>query len=170
MTMKKFHQGHCQGAFFIFLLLLVVVAVTVTVVVDGRLVSSSTPPTAADVVDVNVVEENSDTPRRYMVEAHDGPIDMQDHLLRNNCNNNGDPDLNFKGSDPSQTPLGRCEGDCDDDNDCQGSLICFEKDKNEFNGHVPGCNGRDTSRNDYCIRPGKQTTFCCFVLLMNWIE
>eukprot|EP00980_Cylindrotheca_fusiformis_P000752 scaffold175_cov153-Cylindrotheca_fusiformis.AAC.4 len=48
-------------------------------------------------------------------------------------------------------PLGRCEGDCDDDDDCEGGLICFQRDENES---VPGCSGggKDNSRTDYCVR------------------
>eukprot|EP00980_Cylindrotheca_fusiformis_P015006 scaffold4127_cov126-Cylindrotheca_fusiformis.AAC.2 len=47
-------------------------------------------------------------------------------------------------------PLGLCEGDCDDDPDCEPGLICFQRDGNES---VPGCSGgsRDGSRTDYCI-------------------
>jgi hypothetical protein len=49
---------------------------------------------------------------------------------------------------------GRCEGDCDEDKDCYGSLICFHREKGEYK-RVPGClNGnKDGSRTDYCIDP-----------------
>eukprot|EP00980_Cylindrotheca_fusiformis_P000754 scaffold175_cov153-Cylindrotheca_fusiformis.AAC.6 len=49
-------------------------------------------------------------------------------------------------------PLGRCEGDCDSDNDCESGLVCFQRDENES---VPTCSGgsRDSSRSDYCIPP-----------------
>ena len=48
----------------------------------------------------------------------------------------------------------KCEGDCDEDSDCEGDLICFHRDKNEFKS-VPGCSGADNdgSRTDYCIDP-----------------
>eukprot|EP00980_Cylindrotheca_fusiformis_P017051 scaffold5231_cov83-Cylindrotheca_fusiformis.AAC.6 len=47
-------------------------------------------------------------------------------------------------------PLGRCEGDCDSNDDCEAGLICFQRDENES---VPGCSGgsSDGSRTDYCI-------------------
>jgi len=60
------------------------------------------------------------------------------------------------GSDPtirfvSNPNLGRCEGDCDTDTDCDGDLICFERDNYDA---VPGCSGGslDYSQSDYCIR------------------
>ena len=48
----------------------------------------------------------------------------------------------------------KCEGDCDEDSDCEGDLICFHRDKNEFK-NVPGCQGadKDGSRTDYCVDP-----------------
>eukprot|EP00980_Cylindrotheca_fusiformis_P025931 scaffold14920_cov63-Cylindrotheca_fusiformis.AAC.4 len=47
-------------------------------------------------------------------------------------------------------PLQECEGDCDDDNDCAGYMVCFQRDSNE---PVPGCVGgeSDNSRTDYCV-------------------
>jgi len=59
--------------------------------------------------------------------------------------------LNYRGSDPSSR-LGQCEGDCDNDGDCEGDLICFQKGSGG-SGKVPGCSGRDTSNNDFCIDP-----------------
>lgn len=47
-------------------------------------------------------------------------------------------------------PLGLCEGDCDDDSDCQAGLVCFQRDGRTA---VPGCRGRGTRNNDYCIDP-----------------
>mmetsp|Transcript_28492 Transcript_28492/g.61197 ORF Transcript_28492/g.61197 Transcript_28492/m.61197 type:complete len:682 (+) Transcript_28492:175-2220(+) len=44
-------------------------------------------------------------------------------------------------------PLGECQGDCDLDTDCQGSLTCFQRSGNE---PVPGCSGTGTSGKDYC--------------------
>lgn len=59
--------------------------------------------------------------------------------------------LFFYGSDPpsSVLPLGVCEGDCDNDSDCASGLRCFQRNENA--GPVPGCNGDDSSRTDYCI-------------------
>jgi hypothetical protein len=47
-------------------------------------------------------------------------------------------------------PLGRCQGDCDKDIDCQGNLICFQRNEHDT---VPHCLGNDWSRTDYCIPP-----------------
>lgn len=44
-------------------------------------------------------------------------------------------------------PLQMCEGDCDDDNDCAGDLICFQRNTGL---EVPGCKGSDESTIDYC--------------------
>ena len=46
--------------------------------------------------------------------------------------------------------LGLCQGDYDNDSDCEGNLVCFQRD--EF-GEVPGCIGGDYdgSRTDYCV-------------------
>ncbi|CAB9518566.1 expressed unknown protein [Seminavis robusta] len=54
------------------------------------------------------------------------------------------------GSPSSAFPLSRCEGDCDDDGECQGSLTCFQRSGNE---PVPGCVGIAESESDYCIQP-----------------
>lgn len=56
------------------------------------------------------------------------------------------------GSPSSAFPLGLCEGDCDSDSECEGSLVCFQR--NSYQG-VPGCLGgdRDSSATDYCTLP-----------------
>jgi len=45
----------------------------------------------------------------------------------------------------------RCEGDCDNDEQCEGTLICFQRG-NGVRGQqaVPGCYGHDLSRTDWC--------------------
>jgi hypothetical protein len=50
------------------------------------------------------------------------------------------------GAEPP-TPLQRCEGDCDSDSDCASGLKCLQRNGGE---KVPGCNGNDNSRTDYC--------------------
>lgn len=65
------------------------------------------------------------------------------------------PRLNKIGNDwnpASGFPLSECEGDCDRNRDCKGTLICFQRDATES---VPGCLGGETqsSRTDYCVRP-----------------
>jgi hypothetical protein len=56
------------------------------------------------------------------------------------------------GSPTSAYPLGECQGECDSNEDCEGELICFQRDPGD---PVPGCLGGedDTSRNDFCISP-----------------
>jgi 6-phosphogluconolactonase (cycloisomerase 2 family) len=56
--------------------------------------------------------------------------------------NNGQPSSAF--------PLGKCQGDCDVDEECEGSLVCFQRDGGD---PVPGCLGGedDESRTDYCV-------------------
>lgn len=58
--------------------------------------------------------------------------------------NNGSPAAGF--------PLGECEGDCDENLDCAGDLICYQRNANEA---VPGCDGGqdESTGTDYCIRP-----------------
>ena len=54
------------------------------------------------------------------------------------------------GVDPSQL-LGRCEGDCDTDDDCAGDLVCFQR---AWNDAIPGCHTEsiDMTKTDYCVR------------------
>jgi len=56
-------------------------------------------------------------------------------------------------SNPPESPLGECEGDCDNDGECGEGLVCFQRDKNQA---VPGCNGgeNDNSYTDYCTYVG----------------
>jgi hypothetical protein len=64
------------------------------------------------------------------------------------------PRINFKGKDycTSRNPCSLCEGDCDDDDDCEGSLICKQRDSKE---NFEGCSGggSDESASDYCVEP-----------------
>eukprot|EP00980_Cylindrotheca_fusiformis_P004439 scaffold948_cov106-Cylindrotheca_fusiformis.AAC.11 len=48
-------------------------------------------------------------------------------------------------------PLGLCQGDCDSDEDCEGTLSCQQRHAGE---EVNGCNGggEDASETDYCVR------------------
>jgi hypothetical protein len=56
----------------------------------------------------------------------------------------------FGGNPTDHYPLGKCEGDCDNDNQCKDNLVCFKRDKHD---PVPGCVGgtQDGSRTDYCV-------------------
>jgi hypothetical protein len=47
-------------------------------------------------------------------------------------------------------PLQSCEGDCDSDSDCASGLKCLQRNGGE---KVPGCDGNDGSRTDYCYSP-----------------
>jgi len=44
---------------------------------------------------------------------------------------------------------GRCAGDCDNDSECSGNLVCFQRRGNTQ--AVPGCIGTTKSDVDYCI-------------------
>lgn len=46
--------------------------------------------------------------------------------------------------------LGLCEGKCKEDDDCEGDLICMERDEED---EVPGCAGVPHRGDDYCINP-----------------
>lgn len=43
-----------------------------------------------------------------------------------------------------------CQGDCDRDQECEGDLVCYER-----NGvmRVPGCLGQGAADRDYCTHP-----------------
>merc|ERR1712028_101958 len=58
--------------------------------------------------------------------------------------------VNFGGN--GQANMQTCEGDCDSDSDCAGSLQCFQRDSREA---VPGCaNNADVPHNyDFCYDP-----------------
>lgn len=60
-------------------------------------------------------------------------------LILQDVGNNGNPHGAF--------PLGECQGDCDQDGDCEGTLKCFQRQ-----GHqpVPGCAGLGSPGTDYC--------------------
>jgi len=81
-----------------------------------------------------------------------------------NCSGSGpsgvdyciDPeDLNYRnhltrvGDNPDHS-LGKCQGDCDSNDDCAGELICFQRDG--FTA-IPGCIGTGTPHFDYCVYP-----------------
>ena len=61
-------------------------------------------------------------------------------LELNKVGNNGSPGNVY--------PLGECQADCDDDDECGPGLICFQRRPYD---PVPGCLGVDRSENDYCI-------------------
>ena len=46
---------------------------------------------------------------------------------------------------------GRCEGNCDDDDECFGDLVCYKRDGSSTS--VPGCVGDGEPETNYCIDP-----------------
>jgi len=50
----------------------------------------------------------------------------------------------------SMKKLGQCEGDCNSDEDCAEGLYCFIRNGDMTS--VPGCEGFDNSRTDFCTR------------------
>lgn len=59
--------------------------------------------------------------------------------------------LDFVADNRLAFPLGHCEGDCDDDHDCQTGLHCFFRHGDEA---VPGCQGTGVTYRDYCAIEG----------------
>merc|ERR1719361_201550 len=50
--------------------------------------------------------------------------------------------------DPTYT-LNECEADCDIDDDCDGDLLCFQRDS-DYTDYIPGCDGTPEYWYDYC--------------------
>ena len=56
-----------------------------------------------------------------------------------------------KGDNPTGIKLKQCEGDCDTDDICEGSLVCYQRSSSS--NQVPGCNiggTGDIASHDYC--------------------
>ena len=51
---------------------------------------------------------------------------------------------------PFSFPLQACQGDCDNDDECAGPLVCELRDAKEV---IPGCLGEGLSGKDYCRIP-----------------
>jgi len=60
-----------------------------------------------------------------------------------------------EGIPASAFPLGACEGDCDNDDECAGGLLCKQRSANEA---VSGCEGVGDYRKDYCYDPNPNPT------------
>jgi hypothetical protein len=54
----------------------------------------------------------------------------------------------YDGSDSSDWPLGMCEADCYDDDDCEGDLACWVPF--EDGETIPGCIGTGDDEYGYC--------------------
>jgi len=51
--------------------------------------------------------------------------------------------------------LGECQADCDNDGECNGDLVCFQRGTTTT--YVPGCDGVASGSNDYCYDPDYYT-------------
>lgn len=51
-------------------------------------------------------------------------------------------------------PCGRCEGDCDSDDECKGNLKCYQRRSSNPWDIVFGCSGWGRKGFDYCYDPG----------------
>merc|ERR1719295_1070120 len=67
-------------------------------------------------------------------------------LFSTSVDDDGLTELVNLGWSPSET-LYECQGDCDFDHDCDGSMLCYH------DGIPPGCTGTYTSYMDYCYDP-----------------
>ena len=47
-------------------------------------------------------------------------------------------------------PLGHCEADCDDDDECESDLVCYQRGSDD--DPTPGCIGVPDGKKDYCVR------------------
>ncbi len=55
-----------------------------------------------------------------------------------------------KGKPADAYPLGACEGNCNNNDDCVSGLVCLKRDSFE---PVPGCIGEGEKRKNYCYDP-----------------
>jgi len=87
------------------------------------------------------------TVKQQLVQArirlHSGDKETEDTAL---------PKLEKIGLNPKKGKLQICQGDCDKDDDCPGSMQCFQRD-----GYTipPGCDSQDVGEEkwDYCYNP-----------------
>ena len=84
-----------------------------------------------------------------------------------------DPSLVSFGSTPASLPLQACEGDCDSDTHCAGSLKCFQRTALES---IPGCvagGSGDLAGYDYCydtsVVPGALAFEACSSASTEWL-
>ena len=68
-----------------------------------------------------------------------------------------------EGVPPENFPLGICEGDCDNNAECQAGTICFQREGSE---PTPGCSGEENpsmNDEDICILPCNLVEGYCFL-------
>lgn len=58
--------------------------------------------------------------------------------------------LRYRGSCGVNSPCGKCVGDCNSDDDCQGTLKCFHRTNSNPFEAVPGCQGTGGRLTDFC--------------------
>eukprot|EP00984_Skeletonema_dohrnii_P023209 scaffold12278_cov104-Skeletonema_dohrnii-CCMP3373.AAC.9 len=61
----------------------------------------------------------------------------------------------FTGIGAPPNPLPECHGDCDDDSQCEGDLVCFQRSAKEA---VPGCPGDASYGYDFCAVRATENT------------
>ena len=52
--------------------------------------------------------------------------------------------------------FGMCQGDCDSDAQCRGSMVCYQSHKS--GNTITGCEGRTLAIHDYCYQPLKRSS------------
>lgn len=70
--------------------------------------------------------------------------------------NNGKKLLVYQDECSEDNPCGFCRGDCDSDDDCEGSLKCYHRVGYE---QVPFCTGEGVFGTDYCTIPYKEKVY-----------
>jgi len=66
-------------------------------------------------------------------------------------NSNDEPALQIVGNN-LPIILGKCQGDCDNDSDCRGNLVCYQRNKRSPD-FVYGCKGFAKQGTDFCVNP-----------------
>eukprot|EP00980_Cylindrotheca_fusiformis_P005679 scaffold1184_cov132-Cylindrotheca_fusiformis.AAC.100 len=119
----------------------------------------STEPTQESAIPSAPPSQESDMPSAAPTQESDMPasVPTQESDMPSTVPTQAEPTpsipilVSYSGSPPLfRFPLGLCEGDCDNDSQCQAGLICFQR-----TGPipVPGCRGSDSSLTDYCVDP-----------------
>jgi len=105
------------------------------------------PGTGEYLISLRYANDNSPRPLSVFVNRTG---EEEEEVLRQLANPNPLVPLNNTASNPGPEfmPLKRCQGDCDNDNDCGDGLFCMQHNGNE---DVPGCNETKNSGWDYCL-------------------
>ena len=108
-----------------------------TVPTVSPIASPTKAPTVPPTAPPSAPEEDSDFPVEDEETMDDG---LPEAVLVGNNN------------DPAFFPLGKCEGDCDSNDECAEGLICFQRRNEEA---IPGCSTPDSELYgiDFCVDP-----------------